>query len=181
MEMELVEKENFFNDDKKSGQKSIYKIKNNLVNFIFSFIEENRSARELLSPQDFYSLIIEPRIDEYVSLIFEDVCRQFLSRLNKTEIPEKILKIGRYWINDRITKTQTEIDICAKTTGGYNVYDCKWQKARFDMSIMNDLEEKAKKISGFKVTGFGGFSRSGFTAEVQRKYSRLYTLIDMFK
>ena len=179
VEMELVEKENAFGDEK-TQRKTIYKLKNNMVNFIYSFMEENKSAHELLTPDDFYAIYIEPNIDKYVSFIFEDVCKQFLARRNKLPIKEKTLEIGRYWLNDSVTRTQIEIDICTKTTGGFIIYECKWQNAKLDMSVMHNLEEKIKKINEFEVKTMGAFSRSGFTQDVKRKYERLYDLKDLF-
>ena len=177
--MGIVEKENAFGD--KAGRRTIYKLKNNLVNFMYSFIEENRSAHGLLAPEDFYSIIIKPGFDEYVAFIFEDICKQFLSRRNKLPITgEKVLEIGRYWLNDRETKTQIEIDICAKTTAGYIIYECKWQNAKIDMSVMRGLEEKGKKIPDFEVTSVGAFSRSGFEANVSAKYTHIFTPENMF-
>ncbi|MCL2796994.1 MAG: ATP-binding protein [Firmicutes bacterium] len=177
--MGLVGKETAFGD--KDGRKTIYKLKNNLVNFVYSFMDENRSAHELLAPEDFYTMIVEPRLDEYVSFVFEEVCKQFLSRKNKTPAKEKVLEIGRYWLNDSAARTQIEVDICTKTTNGYIVYECKWQQAELGMSVMNALEEKTKKIPSFAVASVGAFSGSGFNAEVQKNYERLYTPRDLFE
>ncbi|MDR3263707.1 MAG: ATP-binding protein [Clostridiales bacterium] len=178
--MGLVDKENVFGDGK-GTRRTIYKVKNNLVNFVYTFIEENQSARELLAPTDFYSIIVAPRLDEYVSFIFEDVCKQFISRRNKLPIvKDKVLEIGRYWLNDSVTKAQIEIDICTRSEKGYTVYECKWQNTKIDIATMGELEEKAGKITEFEVTAVGAFSRSGFENAVPQNYPLTYTLNEIF-
>jgi len=180
IDMGLVEKETAFADSQ-AGRKTIYKLKNNLANFFYSFLEENRSAHGLLSPDDFYNICVEPKLDGYVSFVFEEVCKQYLTRKNKLpNINEKILEIGRYWHNCQITRTQIEIDICTKTTNGFMAYECKWTNAPIDMAIMNELEKKASAVDKFPITEIGAFSKNGFTPDVTAKFNQVFSLKDLF-
>ena len=179
IDMGLIEKENVFTDGK-SQRRTIYKIKNNLVNFVYSFLEDNRSAHTLLTPDDFYNIIICPKLDDYVSFIFEDVCKQYLIRTNRLQNNEKILAIGRYWYNCSATKTQIEIDICTKTTNGFVVYECKWTNSLVNMIIMKELERKADGIKEFSVSEFGAFSKNGFNSDVMANYDKVFSLKNLF-
>jgi len=179
IEMELIKKEFAFKASSK--RRTIYKIKNNLVNFVYTFLEENRTSHNLLNPDDFYDIFIEQRLDEYVSLIFEDICIQYLIKRNKiVESSEKVIDIGHYWLNDNKSSIQIEIDICTKTLKDYIIYECKWTNSKVDIHIMFDLENKSQKINDFTVKGIGAFSKSGFTTEVKEKYARIFDLNDLF-
>jgi len=179
IDMGIVQKERAFADSQQT-RKTIYKLKNNLVNFMYSFLEDNKSAHGLLSPQDFYEIIIEPKLDQYVSFIFEEVCKQYLIRTNKMPGSEKILEIGRYWYNCRHTKSQIEIDICTKTTKGVIAYECKWTNSQIDMAIMLGLWDKAQAVDEISICEIGAFSKSGFTPGVTEKYKRIFTPKDLF-
>ena len=179
--MGLVEKEMAFADGI-LARKTIYKIKNNLVNFCYSFLEENRSSHSLLSPDDFYDMIIAPKLDGYVSFIFEEVCKQYLIRKNKLpDNKEKILEIGRYWHNCSITKTQIEIDICTKTVDKYIAYECKWTNTPINLTIMKDFEKKAQYVDKFPISEIGAFSKNGFTDDVVAKYNKIFSLKNLFQ
>ncbi|MGI6506550.1 MAG: DUF234 domain-containing protein [Clostridia bacterium] len=81
-------------------------------------------------------------MDEYVSLEFEQVCKDFLKRKYKETIEE----IGRYWYNDRQEKKDIEIDIVMRANNLLSVYECKWTDSPVGTKVVNELAKKKLKV-----------------------------------
>lgn len=155
--MGIVQKEVCFGEGNRS-RKTIYRLKDQLFNFYYRFIEGKKSQKTIMEAQYFYELIIAPYLDEFVSLEFENICKEFLIRKYKNTIEE----IGRYWYNDPRKKLDLEIDIVMKEAGQLYVFECKWTNSVLDQKIMRQLQEKATYLGPAKI---GFFSRSGCQLE----------------
>ena len=89
--------------------------------------------------------LIEPFLSQYISQIFEEVCIQFLERINGKEIlPFTFYDIGRWWGSNRIKRREEEIDILAyDNKGNAMIGECKWRSEPADMEVLNTLIEKS--------------------------------------
>lgn len=144
-----------------------YKLNDNLFTFWFRFLSEASPLFE----QGFYELvydeIIHPDVQHYVSCTFEDICIQYLKRINgKGILPITFYNIGRWWGNNKIEKRQEEIDIMATDNKDSAIFgECKWTANPVDLSILNNLVQKSKQLPYGKKY-YMLFSKSGFTNEV---------------
>jgi len=131
-----------------------------------------------MSSDDFYDTFIKDDLEQFVSLRFEKIGEQFLIRKYKLRNNEPIINIGRYWYNDRKTKTDVEIDLCVQAKKRIHIYECKWTNSIIGESVMNDLIEKGKYLDANK---YGAFSKNGYHDLVLDKGYDLVTLEDLFK
>ena len=77
-----------------------------------------------------YRRFIEPDFNEhYVPEVFEDICRQYLIRLNMNgEIDPVIEKISKYYYDDPINHKNGEFDIVTEDEHGYAFYEAKYKE-----------------------------------------------------
>lgn len=177
MELEIIEKEYKFLE-KPNSKNHLYRIKNNFIAFHYHFVWKNQAARVLMSSDDFYDTFIKDDLEKFVSLRFEKIGEQFLIRKYKSRNDEPIMNIGRYWYNDRKSKTDVEIDLCVQTKKRIHIYECKWTNSVIGKSVMTNLVEKGKYLDANK---YGAFSKNGYHDHILDKGYDLVTLEDLFK
>lgn len=170
IQLGIVEREYCFGEGLNS-RKSIYRVKDQLFNFYYKFIERHKTQKTIMSSDTFYNSLVKDRLDEHVSFEFEQVCREFLKRKYKSSIEE----IGRYWYNDRQEKRDVEIDIAMRADGMLSVFECKWTHSPIGTKIMDGLAKKAK-ILDYQNLGF--FSKSGY--EHKEYKADYFTVDDLF-
>ncbi|MFQ9877501.1 MAG: DUF234 domain-containing protein [Ruminococcus sp.] len=76
---------------------------------------------------------IESHLSEYMGLVFEEICRQYLWKLLLTgECPVEFSELGRWWGNDPRTRSQSEIDIMGEADKNTALFgECKWTNERW--------------------------------------------------
>ena len=167
----IVEKEYCFGEGTNT-KKTIYKVKDQLFNFNYTFIEKYRTQKVIMKAGSFYDKVVQPYLDEFVSCEFERICTDFLKRVEAEA--DRIEEIGRYWYNDSKLRRDVEIDIAMERAGALFAFECKWTNAKIDKGIECDLEKKVQYL-GDVIIGF--FSKSGYS-NVQSKH--LYTVDDLY-
>jgi AAA+ ATPase superfamily predicted ATPase len=170
------------NAERANVQRGLYRVTDPFFRFWFAFVFPNISELESGDAAGIYRHVVEPYLEEFASVIFEDVCRQYLRRLNqKDELPFHFTRIGSWW-----NKTD-EIDIMAADREGRNLIlgECKFRKkAAFNFADMAHALSKYKSDKETVLTWFF-FSQSGFTKEVweaakaEETGIRLVALADM--
>lgn len=130
-------------DNPEKSKKGLYKIKDNYIRFWFAFIYPNISFIEAGNSEIVMNKIKNNFVDNHVSYVYEDVCREKMWQLNNNcTWPFYFSKIGRYW------DAHTEIDICALDPDGKNIIvgECKYWKDKMGLNVLYDLEKKAATI-----------------------------------
>lgn len=136
----------------KRSKKTIYKIKDNFMDFWFKFIYPNRSYIEESNYKRFKE-ILDLYFEKHVSFAFEGICRDFLIKQNaKNLLPAYLTKIGKWYgyYRDEGQRLELEIDIVAldeKETGIFFA-ECKWQNlnTKDAKRVLFDLQEKSKHV-----------------------------------
>jgi AAA+ ATPase superfamily predicted ATPase len=177
MELEIIEKEFKFLENPNS-KNHLYRIKNNFIAFHYRFVWNNQAARVLMSGEDFYDTFIKDDLEQFVSLRFEKIGEQYLIRKYQSRNNEPLMNIGRYWYNDRKSRTDVKIDVCVQTKKCIHVYECQWTNDRIGESIMHELIEKGKYLGANK---YGAFSRNGYHDHLLDQGYDLVTLEDLFQ
>jgi AAA+ ATPase superfamily predicted ATPase len=165
IELDIIKKEIPFGENE-SSRKSLYSIKDNMFIFWYRFVFENMSLIEQGLTDYLFDEKIEPQINHYMGLIFENVCMQFLKLKNvKRELPFVFEKIGRWWGTNNITRSQEEVDIVV--AGGTNMIigECKWRNEKTDIQVLNRLIEKGNLFRTFEKY-YALFSKRGFKDEL---------------
>ena len=112
MSLEIVQKRAPINDPT-NKRKSGYFVVDPLSLFYYRYVFRNASARQLLDPEVFYDRHVSQDFEEnYVPHMFEEICRQYLVRQNRTgKIEPAFDAIGKYWYDDPANKTSGEFDV----------------------------------------------------------------------
>jgi len=169
VELGIVEREFPVTDGIKqlgNAQRGLYHIMDNYFRFWYAFVFTNISELEADDVNGVFKYAIQPNLDKYASYIFEDVCREYIRKLNReNKLPFRFSKIGRWW-----NKTD-EIDIMATDATGGNILlgECKFKKSALNIADFNRLKNKFKPEMNEAKLYFYLFSKNGFTQEVVEK------------
>lgn len=181
-ELGILYKETPFGE-KESSRKTIYGISDLMFRFWYRYVFTNRTLIETGAREAVWKKRIEPDYSNYMGLVFERVCMDYLTAENaKGELPILFTSIGRWWGTDSSTKTQVEIDIIANDGTDYLIGECKWRNEKLDLTVLYELQKKADVFSKKrKNTWYILFSKSGFTEAVieEAEKNEKIILIDM--
>lgn len=181
--MDIVIKESPINDEN-NKKKAGYYISDQLTLFYFKYIYRNLSRLAVMDPEVFYDKFIEPDFEEhYVPLTFEQVCKQFLIRKNRSgELTDLFEKIGKYWYDDPVNHKNGEFDIVTENDGSYIFYEAKFRNEKLDKNLIwNEIQQV--NSTGLVCNKYGFFSKSGYNEidENHKKQLILYELGDLYK
>jgi len=139
----------------KRSKKTIYKIKDNFMDFWFKFIYPNRSYIEENNYKKFKE-ILDAHFEKHVSFAFENICRDFLKRQNaKNLLPQYFTKLGTWYgyCRDESTNERkpVEIDTVALDEKHAEIIfaECKWQELSQKNAerLIAALKEKAAYVN----------------------------------
>jgi AAA+ ATPase superfamily predicted ATPase len=168
-ELGLITKETPFGE-KESSRKTVYYISDFMFRFWYRFVYSNKTLIETGSYEVLWEKKILPFYNDYMGLVFERVCKEYLLRQNSLgNLPILFTKIGRWWGSNE-NKEQIEIDIIANDNKDYLFCECKWKNELLDLSVLKNLKEKADVFSKKRnQTYFVLFSKSGFTKALKNE------------
>lgn len=152
------------------SKKGQYKIKDNFIAFWFQFIYPNRALLEMDKTDIVMKKIKANFIDNHVSFIYEDICRQLMWNLVAEEkFESQYNKIGRWW------DSSAEIDIVGLNEEDNAIIfgECKYYKdeKKMEAKVFYDLKEKAKLVNWKnerRKEMFILFSASGYSEELKK-------------
>ena len=139
-------------------ERGLYKLSDCFFRFYYTFCFPYLSSLEQGGAEAVCKKIIGPRLDEYASLSFEEICREYVARKNAAlALGAFYAGVGRWW------NKSDEIDVFASSADGKNILlgECKFRKSPFDMHDFNSLRAKYTASGGAEVE-YMLFSRSGF-------------------
>lgn len=192
-----------FSVDVKTGEKAnknrgIYRLTDNFFRFWYAFIFTNYSELETGDIEGVYQYGIAPSLHKFASLAFEDVCRQYVQKLQKAnKLPFRYAKMGRWFgktsVRDASSKkaiktTETEIDILAISPQDkkYLIGECKFKHTPFTYSEYLDTLVKMTPQKAKSEFYYALFSESGFDEKIQKEalqnnHLSLYTLNEIVR
>ena len=154
-------------DSPEKSKKGLYKIKDNYLRFWFAFVYPNMSFIESGHGRIVMDKIRKSLVRNHIAFVYEDICRERMWEINAEGVwPFYFSKLGRYW------DSKEEIDIAAIDPDGKNLIlgECKYWQEPVGVSVLRELEAKAKTVSWEKEkrkTWFVLFSVNGFTEELR--------------
>ena len=124
----------------------------------------------IMSSDDFYDRYIKEDFEtQYVPSAFEDICGQYLVRMNRAgKMAVPFFKIGKYYYDDPVKKTNGEFDIVTQDEKGYVFYEAKFTSSPIDDKVVNEEISQVEQ-SGLNSYQYGFFSRTGFRVESNEK------------
>lgn len=180
MKMEVVSKIAPINDEK-NKKKTGYFISDNLSLFYYKYVFRYMSQMNVMQPEVFYARYIEHDFEtDYVPHMFEEVCRQYLIEKNQQGLlAEPFEKIGRYYYDDSVNKTNGEFDIVTQDARGYAFYEAKFRKKPVSQQMIQEEIAQVQR-SNMLCYKYGFFSRSGFE-DMQMDGVELIRLEELYK
>lgn len=172
-ELGILYKETPFGE-KSSTRKTIYGISDFMFRFWYRYVFSNRTLLETGAQETVWKRRIEPDYSNYMGLVFEKICKDYLYRKNSCgELPILFTSIGRWWGTDQTERKQIEIDLIASDENNYIVCECKWRNELLDLSTLDKLRHRADVFCRERnCTWYYLFSKSGFTKAVFEEAER---------
>ena len=168
IDLDILEREVPVTEDSpEKSKKGLYKIKDNYLRFWFAFVYPNMSFIERGHGRIVMDKIRKSLVRNHIAFVYEDICRERMWEINAEGVwPFYFSKLGRYW------DSKEEIDIAAIDPDGKNLIlgECKYWQEPVGVSVLRELEAKAKTVSWEKEkrkTWFVLFSVNGFTEDLR--------------
>ena len=168
IDLDILEREVPVTEDSpEKSKKGLYKIKDNYLRFWFAFVYPNMSFIESGHGRIVMDRLRKSLVRNHIAFVYEDICRERMWEINAEGVwPFYFSKLGRYW------DSKEEIDIAAIDPDGKNLIlgECKYWQEPVGVSVLRELEAKAKTVSWEKEkrkTWFVLFSVNGFTEELR--------------
>jgi hypothetical protein len=164
------------------SRRGLYRLKDNYLRFWFRFVLPNYSQLERGAKEMVFKSAIQPELDHFASIVFEQVCRQYFWRMGLIgRLPFEPRQIGGWWQANR------EVDLVVLGESQMMLTECKWSSHPVGIDILRDLEAKAADVmreAGMEDAAYALCSRSGFTDQLrdlarERKNIHLYNWKDM--
>ena len=170
----------------KPGKKSNYAIGDNFFRFWYRFVPQNTSAICAGRLDRIYDAVIKKYYPEYMGLIFEQMCRDYLFRYAEN-VPVALSEIGQWWGTDVKEKKEVQIDIVGTPAEGkeYLIGSCKYRNEPVGLDELELLRRYAEVFGKGSRYHFYIFSKSGFTRGLteaaKRKEVTLVTLAELYR
>ena len=149
-ELGYIQRDIPFGEEEKKSKKGLYKIKDPFLNFHFRFITPYRSYIEMRR-SEMVSKLIEEHFSEHVSLIWEELCREYVSGAVINGVPYKMAHRwqGTILMDEEKKETKkVELDVVAESFDGKHILigECKWTKKDDAARLIHRLEEIVPKL-----------------------------------
>ena len=148
------------------SKKGLYKIADNYIKFWFRFVQPNRSLIESGNADLVYEQMIAPNLSQYMGEIFEEICRQYISRYWEEKLKVAPKQIGGHW------GANLEIDVLTENVDESHWFgECKWWSAPVGENVLNHLIENATKVPDpwKRNPQYILFAANGFTDSLKQR------------
>ncbi len=167
----------------RKSKRPIYLIDDAFFNFWYKFVPTNYSIISSNRMELYYDVLVSPKLSNYMGLIFEKMCRQYILKYDSLKQP--ISEIGQWWGNHKSARKQVQIDIVATLAGEDDIIagSCKYRNQtmrKVDLqNLVNDTEALNKKVKMYYL-----FSKSTFDVDLPNCIAdtpvKTVTLKDMY-
>ncbi len=163
----LVQRETPYGE--KESRKSVYAVSDNMFRFWYRFVPENNSIIVRGAVQLAYKRM-EPHLSDYMGKVFEEICKQYLWKLLLNgESPVEFKDLGRWWGNNPLKHSQTEIDIMGEQDKNTALFgECKWTNEKVDAGTLEKLAEQSR-LFHYQNIYLYLFAKNGFTKGCMEK------------
>lgn len=184
IELGIVKKE--IPVSERPGKKTIYLLSDNFFRFWYRFVPVNASAIDSGRIAKTYSHAVKQYFSDYMGLIFEKMCRDYLL-FYAEDLPIELNEIGQWWGTDSKTKKQVQIDIVGTPAQEkeYMIGSCKYRNEKIGLDELERLRDYASAFGKGSNYYYYIFSKGGFTEGLLQAQGRgevrLFTLDDIYK
>jgi AAA+ ATPase superfamily predicted ATPase len=144
-----------------------YFVADPLVAFWHRFVRPNLSSVTQGFGPEVWRLQIAPRLQEFMGLAFEEICREHARRHIQERLSAPAQEIGQIWAADY------DIDVVGRLLDGSRLYgECKWSQTEIGQGLLDILIDRAGKAAygrGESRRRYVLYARSGFKAGVRER------------
>lgn len=170
----------------KPGRKTLYAIDDNFFRFWYRFVPRNMSVISAGRVRLVYEQAIRQFYPDYMGLIFEKMCQQYLLRY-ADDLPILLSDVGQWWGTDPQTRKEVQIDLVGTPVEGneYLIGSCKYRNEKIGIEELELLRRYATvfRRSGtfhYYIFSKGGFTQALYEAEKQGEVT-LLSLDDLYR
>ena len=162
----IIEKETPMTE--KAGKKTIYGIKDPFFRFWYRFVPNNMISIASGKIDKIYDRAIRANLNDYMGLIFEKMCRDYLLKYADEE-GFNLVNIGQWWGTDPKEKKQVQIDLVGSTENKneYLIGSCKFINEAIGIDELNLLKKYAAAFGKGTIYHYFIFSKGGFTESLK--------------
>ena len=171
IEIEVIRKV-FPINKRNDKKKTFYEISDNLVRFYYHYVYKNKDVISRIGEDAYFINYIEPSIKSFISHRFEEIVREYFSRLSRNGVLNDVTDIGSYWYDIPELKKNGEFDIVLKHKKSYSLYEVKYYSNPLTEIEADKEYKQIKEIKEMPVERVGFVCLSGFSFK-----KRLYDLI----
>ncbi|MCL2764353.1 MAG: ATP-binding protein [Treponema sp.] len=138
--LNILYKEFPFGENPEKSRKGIYRINDNCYRFWYRYVFMNKTSIEQGTGAALLKFYL-PELNSYIGGPFEDICMQYMIRMNNLlELPFIFSQSGRWWRPD------SEIDMVFSDASRKKIIfaECKWRNELKDTAALKKLIEKSK-------------------------------------
>ena len=162
LEMNLIKKEapiNKLNDAKKMR----YAINDNLLRFYYTYVLPNQYLLNYKDPLMIFEEEIKPSLLTFVSLRFEDICKDFMWHYINTHQIKNIVNVGKYYYNNPVARTNGEFDVALlNKDNSVQIIEVKYLIDKVNQSMVYQELSQINQIQESKIDKVGFISINGF-------------------
>ena len=175
--MDLIDKS--FMANAQTERRPIYYIKDNLLDFYYTFLSKYIRQRSSMAPNIFFENYVKDAFyTQYLPRKFEEIVKEYVVRNNGIKIP-LFDSVGRIYYNSG--NINREFDVVLNKNNVLTPIECKYTKEKVGMKDYYHEKEQWLDLP-FKINQFGFASRSGFDDDIKRHDTALLiSLEDLFK
>jgi AAA+ ATPase superfamily predicted ATPase len=171
--LQIIKKEYAFGEDPSSSRKGIYALADYCYHFWYRFVFPNIPEIEsgygdLIADSE----VLGEKLSAYVGKpAFEDICKQYMSRLNKAaKLPITATSRGSWWGNDPKLKQQADFDLvfANRQTKQIIVGECKWKNSLEDVHEIRKLMDKTHLLPEYNDRWYYFLSKAPFSEKAQQ-------------
>ena len=181
--------------EKANNSRGIYQLTDNFFRFWYAFAFTHYSDLEAGDVDGVYQYAIQPMLHEFAAAPFENICRQFVTKLQRANrLPFRYDQMGRWFgkttvrDSDALRTAETEIDLLAlsRDRKQYLIGECKFKGQPFRYGEYLDTAAKLSPLKKQAEFFYALFSESGFDERILREaeqndHLRLYDLEDIVR
>ena len=170
----------------KPGRKTLYGIEDNFFRFWYRFVPRNMSLISSGRIREVYDRAIRPYYADYMGLIFEKMCREYLMRYAR-DLPFVLREVGQWWGTDPKARREVQIDIVGLPVEGDRILigSCKYRSRPAGEDELELMKYYARVFRPEGCFCYYIFSKGGFTKGLREKERngevRLVTLEEMYE
>jgi uncharacterized protein len=152
-----------------------YFVADPLIRFWHRFVRPNLSSVMQGFGRDVWRHQIAPRLQEFMGIAFEEMCRQHARSHIQERLPAPAQEIGQIWAAD------SDIDVVGRLLDGSMLFgECKWSQNEVGEGVLDMLIERAGKAAYGRGEGrryYALYARSGFKAGMPERSAGDATIV----